>query len=130
MDINVDVAIVGYGPGGAVLASLLGQRGHTVAVLEKFPAPYNLPRMSTLDGEIARVLQHAADPAAALKDSQVHWGAPATGVEDLGDRVVVTATRASDGEQIRVSALRRRHGRGTEFRPGGGRHHHGRDPAP
>ncbi|MGW2890014.1 bifunctional 3-(3-hydroxy-phenyl)propionate/3-hydroxycinnamic acid hydroxylase [Streptomyces griseoruber] len=157
MDINVDVAIVGYGPGGAVLASLLGQRGHRVAVLEKFPAPYNLPRMSTLDGEIARVLQHAADPAEALKDSlpqatgsiygadgkpalvddwsrtvcghplhlslhqpnietamharvddcpsvQVHWGAPVTGVEDLGDRVVVTAARDADGEQIRVNA--------------------------
>ncbi|WP_345568156.1 bifunctional 3-(3-hydroxy-phenyl)propionate/3-hydroxycinnamic acid hydroxylase [Streptomyces plumbiresistens] len=157
MDINVDVAIVGYGPGGAVLASLLGQRGHSVAVLEKFPTPYNLPRMSTLDGEIARLLQHTADPAEALRDSvpqttvsmygadgklvlvgdwsetvcghprhlslhqpnieaamyarvdacpsvQVHWGAPATGVEDLGDRVVVTATRAADGEQIRVNA--------------------------
>ncbi|KAL3460180.1 hypothetical protein BJX64DRAFT_290502 [Aspergillus heterothallicus] len=68
-EINVDIAIVGYGPGGAVLTSLLGQRGHQVAVLEKFPSPYNLPRMSTLDGEIARVLQHTADPTQALKDS-------------------------------------------------------------
>ncbi|KAJ5390464.1 uncharacterized protein N7496_001532 [Penicillium cataractarum] len=69
MEINVDVIIVGYGPAGAVLASLLGQRGHRVAVLEKFPSPYNLPRMSTLDGEIARVLQHTADPEKALEDS-------------------------------------------------------------
>ena len=69
MEVSVDVAIVGYGPGGAVLASLLAQRGHQVAVLEKFPGPYNLPRMSTLDGEVARILQHAADPADALREA-------------------------------------------------------------
>ncbi|KAL4879218.1 hypothetical protein BJY04DRAFT_220336 [Aspergillus karnatakaensis] len=69
MEITVDIAIIGYGPGGSSLASLLGQRGHRVAVLEKFSGPYNVPRMSTLDGEIARVLQHAADPDEALKES-------------------------------------------------------------
>ena len=69
MTVDVDVAIVGFGPGGEVLASLLGQAGHRVLVFEKFPAPYGLPRMSTLDGEIARLLQHTGDPAKALKEA-------------------------------------------------------------
>lgn len=69
MKCDADVVIVGFGPGGAVLASLLGQAGHKVVVFDKFPAPYGLPRMSTLDGEIARLLQHTGDPAIALHDS-------------------------------------------------------------
>jgi 3-(3-hydroxy-phenyl)propionate hydroxylase len=38
-------------------------------VIDKAPAPYGQPRLSTLDGEIARVLQHAADPQEAMEDS-------------------------------------------------------------
>lgn len=60
-------AIVGFGPGGAALAALLGRGGHRVVVLEKAPRPYGLPRMSTLDGEIARLLQHTGDAKVALK---------------------------------------------------------------
>ena len=62
MTVNVDVAIVDFGSGGSVLASLLGQAGHRVVVIEKMSAPYGLPRMSTLEGEIARLLQHTSDP--------------------------------------------------------------------
>lgn len=70
MSADADIAIIGYGPGGQALASLLGQAGHDVVVLEKAPVPYTLPRMSTLDGEIARLLQHASsDIRKALKDS-------------------------------------------------------------
>jgi 3-(3-hydroxy-phenyl)propionate hydroxylase len=75
MSVDVDIAIVGYGPGGEVLASLLGQAGHRVVVFEKFPAPYGLPRMSTLDGEIARLLQHTGDGRKALEGSiPQHYG--------------------------------------------------------
>jgi len=66
MPVDIDVAIVGFGPGGEVLASLLGRAGHRVVVFDKFPAPYGLPRMSTLDGEIARVFQHTSDPVKAM----------------------------------------------------------------
>jgi 2-polyprenyl-6-methoxyphenol hydroxylase-like FAD-dependent oxidoreductase len=52
-----DVAIVGYGPVGRVLAILLGQLGHRVVVLERQSSPYVLPRAVTFDSEIARILQ-------------------------------------------------------------------------
>ncbi|MDD9946577.1 MAG: bifunctional 3-(3-hydroxy-phenyl)propionate/3-hydroxycinnamic acid hydroxylase [Myxococcales bacterium] len=66
MPIPLDVAIVGFGPASQVLASLLGRGGHRVVVFEKFAAPYGLPRMSTLDGEVARLLQHTCDADRAL----------------------------------------------------------------
>lgn len=69
MSDTIDVVVVGFGPAGEMLASLLGRHGHRIVVLEKFPEPYGLPRMSTLDGEVARLLQHAADPAEALAES-------------------------------------------------------------
>lgn len=69
MLVDVDVVVVGFGPGGEVISSLLGQNGHRVAVFEKYPEPYGLPRMSTLDGEIARVLQHTGDAKQALAES-------------------------------------------------------------
>jgi len=52
-----DVAIVGYGPVGAALAILLGQRGLRVAVLERHASPYALPRAVHYDHEAARILQ-------------------------------------------------------------------------
>jgi 3-(3-hydroxy-phenyl)propionate hydroxylase len=80
MDVDTDVVIVGFGPAGEMLASLLGQRGHRIVVFDKFPHPYGLPRMSTLDGEVARLLQHASDPREALAESLPQrtvelWGA-------------------------------------------------------
>jgi 3-(3-hydroxy-phenyl)propionate hydroxylase len=64
-----DVAISGYGPTGQTLASLLARRGHSVCVFERWPTLYGLPRLCTLDGEAARILQAAGDIDEALRDS-------------------------------------------------------------
>lgn len=67
--VDVDVAIVGYGPVGAMLANLLGVAGLSVAVIERHTDPYSLPRATHIDGEAMRVLQTAGlaqDVAATL----------------------------------------------------------------
>lgn len=67
--IEFDVAVIGYGPTGLTAASLLGQLGHRVLVIERWPALYGLPRLTHVDGESARLLSHACDIDEALKDS-------------------------------------------------------------
>jgi 2-polyprenyl-6-methoxyphenol hydroxylase-like FAD-dependent oxidoreductase len=52
--LDTDVAVVGYGPVGMVVAALLGQRGHRVVVLERYPGLYNLPRAGVFDDETMR----------------------------------------------------------------------------
>jgi 3-(3-hydroxy-phenyl)propionate hydroxylase len=54
-----DVAIVGYGPVGALLANLLGQAGLSVLVIEKEQGIYPLPRAVHFDGEVMRVFESA-----------------------------------------------------------------------
>jgi 2-polyprenyl-6-methoxyphenol hydroxylase-like FAD-dependent oxidoreductase len=56
-ELDVDVAIVGYGPVGQALSALLGRAGHRVAVFERFQEIYRLPRAVHLDHEIMRLLQ-------------------------------------------------------------------------
>ena len=77
METRCDVAIVGYGPVGQLLAILLGQRGRRVAVLEKQPAAYPLPRAVHFDGEVGRILQSAgiaADLAARTEPAdEYEW---------------------------------------------------------
>lgn len=55
-EFDTDVAIVGGGPVGTLLAVLLGQKGHKVTILEKWPTFYERPRAVTFDHEIARIL--------------------------------------------------------------------------
>jgi 2-polyprenyl-6-methoxyphenol hydroxylase-like FAD-dependent oxidoreductase len=52
--LDADVAVVGYGPVGMVVAALLGRRGHRVLVLERYPGLYHLPRAGVFDGETMR----------------------------------------------------------------------------
>ena len=54
-----DVAIVGAGPVGLLSALLLGQRDLSVAVYERWPDFYPLPRACTIDHEAIRMLQDA-----------------------------------------------------------------------
>lgn len=54
--IDTDVAIVGAGPVGTLLAILLGQRGKRVTLIERWSTHYDLPRAVTFDHEIARIL--------------------------------------------------------------------------
>jgi 2-polyprenyl-6-methoxyphenol hydroxylase-like FAD-dependent oxidoreductase len=61
---DFDVAIVGYGPTGALLSILLGQLGYRVGVFERFPSIYDLPRAVHFDDEVGRIFQ-----AAGIRDA-------------------------------------------------------------
>lgn len=52
-----DLAIVGYGPTGMMLAALMGRLRHRVVVFEKHRGLYNLPRAACFDDEIMRTFQ-------------------------------------------------------------------------
>src|SRR5574337_1732511 len=65
---HFDVAIVGCGPVGALLAILLARSNHRVLVLERHLAPYPLPRAVHFDDEIARIFAAAQVPAVARSE--------------------------------------------------------------
>jgi len=54
---SFDVIIAGLGPTGATLAGLLGQSGLSVAVFDRLPDLYPLPRAIGLDQEAMRIVQ-------------------------------------------------------------------------
>jgi len=73
-----DVAIVGYGPTGAVLAKLLGQRGWRVALLDREPGLLDLPRAVHFDGEVMRIFH-----AAGIADELLPLVRPSQGMQYL-----------------------------------------------
>lgn len=54
-----DVAILGCGPVGALLANLLGQAGLSVAIVDRERDIHPLPRAVHFDGEVMRIFQSA-----------------------------------------------------------------------
>jgi 2-polyprenyl-6-methoxyphenol hydroxylase-like FAD-dependent oxidoreductase len=69
-----DIAIVGYGPVGQTLAILLADGGWRVAIYEKQPEAYPLPRAVHFDHEVGRILQAtgvsaAIEPASEAADA-------------------------------------------------------------
>ncbi|MDI1286856.1 MAG: bifunctional 3-(3-hydroxy-phenyl)propionate/3-hydroxycinnamic acid hydroxylase [Reyranella sp.] len=69
-----DVAIVGCGPVGALLANLLGQAGLSVDIYDREREVYALPRAVHFDGEVMRIFQSAglADRIAAATRPSPH----------------------------------------------------------
>ncbi len=66
--LDADVAVVGYGPVGRMLALLLGQRGKRVIVVERQARAYPLPRAVHFDDEIGRILQSVGLPPDSVPD--------------------------------------------------------------
>ena len=56
MSLDADIAIIGAGPVGTLLAILLGKRGTRVTLVERWPTIYDRPRAVTMDHEVARIL--------------------------------------------------------------------------
>ena len=83
---ETDVAIVGAGPVGTLLAILLGQKGKRVTLIERWPTIYDRPRAVTMDHEVARILATFGidcdnDPAIQYHEELYYWKNAA--LEDL-----------------------------------------------
>lgn len=78
MSLDADVAIVGAGPVGTLLAILLGNQGRRVTLIERWPTVYDRPRAVTMDHEVARVLATLGidcdnDPAFDYHEELYYW---------------------------------------------------------
>jgi 3-(3-hydroxy-phenyl)propionate hydroxylase/flavoprotein hydroxylase len=71
MDATYDVIIVGYGPVGMVAACLLGRAGHRVAVFERYPAIYRLPRVGGVHDDVFRILQQIGVAEKIMAESTI-----------------------------------------------------------
>ncbi len=71
MSVLYDVAIIGFGPSGAVAAALNGQAGSRVFVCDRVREVYDKPRAIALDHEIMRLFQQIG-----IVEQVVKWSAP------------------------------------------------------
>ena len=51
---HFDIAIIGYGPVGAVAANMFGASGHNIVVIEPKKDIWDIPRAVALDGQTRR----------------------------------------------------------------------------
>lgn len=73
-----DIAIIGAGPVGTLLAILLGKEGRRVTLVERWPTIYDRPRAVTMDYEVARILATLGidcnnDPAIQYHEELYYW---------------------------------------------------------
>ena len=78
MSPDADIAIVGAGPVGTLLAILLGKQGKRVTLIERWPTIYDRPRAVTMDHEVARILATFgidcnSDPAIQYHEELYYW---------------------------------------------------------
>ncbi|PZU21344.1 MAG: FAD-binding monooxygenase [Shinella sp.] len=76
-----DVIIIGYGPVGATLANLLGQRGHRVAIADIHREVYDLPRAINIDQEVLRCWQRIGLANEIASGCEPHTGTDFVGVD-------------------------------------------------
>ena len=69
-----EVAIVGMGPTGVMLAHLLGALGVDTVLMDREPDLLNLPRAVHFDGEVMRIFQNAGLAAALLPHVRASQG--------------------------------------------------------
>lgn len=72
------IAIIGAGPVGILLAILLGQKGRRVILVERWLSIYDRPRAVTMDAEVARILATLGidcdhDPAFENHQELYYW---------------------------------------------------------
>ena len=79
---ETEVAIIGCGPIGAMLANLLGLQGIATLVLEREAAIYNLPRAVHFDDEVMRLFQTVG--LAEIMQKLVHVSPGMRFVDDAG----------------------------------------------
>lgn len=96
-DKPVEVAIIGCGPVGAMLANLLGMQGLSTLVLEREASIYHLPRACHFDDEVMRLFQTVGLSEAMAK--LVHVSPGMRFVDDTGRLLLDWSRPAEIGPQ-------------------------------